>query len=75
MARTKKQYGWRCGYEKVYGSFHGDNERCTCSSSKMYESMNDAVTAALRHTHRHSVYVYSSKRGYIGLAEGLNFNK
>lgn len=75
MAKSKETYGWKCGYEKVYGSFHGDNERCTCSSSKMYESMNDAVTAALRHTHRHSVYVYSSKRGYIGLAEGLNFNK
>ena len=75
MARTKKQYGWRCGYEKVYGSFHGDNERCTCSSSKMYESMNDAVTAALRHTHRNSVYIYSSTQGDIGLAEGLNFNK
>ena len=37
--------------------------------------MNDAVTAALRHTHRNSVYIYSSTQGYIGLAEGLNFNK
>lgn len=75
MAIIKEQYGWRCGYERIYGNFHADNERCNCSSEKMYTSIDDALTDALQHTHRNSVYIYSSTRGYIGLAEGLNFNK
>jgi collagenase-like PrtC family protease len=72
----KEKFGWRCGYEKIYGGFHADNERCTSACRKKYDSLDDAIRAALQHkTHRSSVYVYSTKTGYIGLAEGLNFNK
>lgn len=73
---NKETFGWRCGHEKIYGSFHGDNERCTSHGRKMFVDVNDAIRAGLNHKqHRGSVYIYSSKKGYIGLAEGLNFNK
>lgn len=72
----KEKFGWRCGYNKIYGSFHADNERCSSACRKEYDKLDDAVRAALQHkTHRCSVYVYSNKTGYIGLAERLNFNK
>jgi len=69
-------FGWKCGYEKIYGNSHADNERCTSECRKMYDNINDAIRSGLNHKHhRESVYIYSSKNGYIGLAEGLNFNK
>lgn len=72
----KEKFGWRCGYEKIYGSFHADNERCTSVCRKEYDTIEDAIESSLHHKqHRSSVYVYSTKSGYIGLAEGLNFNK
>jgi len=38
----KEQFGWSCGYERIYGSYHA--------------------------------YVFSTKKGYVGLANGLYFN-
>lgn len=70
----KEKYGWACGHEKIYGSFHGDNERCLCRGTKMFGSKEDAIRASLRHRHPDSVYIYSSKKGYIGLSHGLYFN-
>jgi hypothetical protein len=76
MSRSKETFGWKCGHEKIYGSFHADNERCEVGCRKTFANINDAIRAGLNHKHHFdSVYIYSSKTGYIGLAEGLNFNK
>ena len=73
MKNTEK-YGWACGYEKIYGSFHADNERCNCKSKQLFETKESAINASMRHTHADSVYVFSNKKGYIGLSSGLRFN-
>ena len=76
MSNVKETFGWECGHEKIYGSFHVDNERCVAECRKMYDNINDAIRAGMNHKHHSdSVYIYSSKTGYIGLAVGLNFNK
>lgn len=76
MSRSKETFGWKCGYEKSYGNFHADNERCASECRETFTTIGDAIRAGLSHKeHRDSVYIYSSKTGYIGLAEGLNFNK
>jgi hypothetical protein len=73
--KQKEQFGWSCGYRRSYGNFHADNECCTCHSTKLYDTKEDAARAGLRHKlHPDSVYVYSTKTGYIGLAVGINFN-
>jgi hypothetical protein len=76
MSNVKETFGWKCGHEKIYGSFHVDNERCVAECRKMYDNINDAIRDGMNHKHHSdSVYIYSSKTGYIGLAVGLNFNK
>lgn len=70
----KEKYGWACGYEKIYGSYHADNERCGCRGKKMFDIKENAVRASLKHNHADSVYIFSSKKGYIGLSRGLQFN-
>lgn len=70
----KEKYGWSCGYEKIYGSYHADNERCLCKGKTMFKSKEDAILASLDHSHNDSVFVYSTKTGYIGLSKGLLFN-
>jgi hypothetical protein len=69
----KEKYGWACGYEKIYGSFHDDNERCTCKSRKLFDTKEDAIRASMKHVHSDSVYVYSANKGYVGLSVGLAF--
>ena len=69
----KNTYRWACGYEKVYGNFHADNERCLCRSKKGFDTILEAAREAMKHNHSCSTYVYSDK-GYIGLASGLYFN-
>ena len=71
-----EKFGWSCGYERIYGNFHADNERCVCRSKKMYDTKEDAARAGLRYHKVHSddVAVYSDTTGYIGLATGINFN-
>jgi len=70
----KEQFGWACGYERIYGGYHADNERCICSSKNTFESVQDAARAAIKHRHTNSTYIYSNKKGYVGLAVGLHFN-
>lgn len=71
----KEKFEWSCGYERIYGSYHADNERCNCRSKKLYDSKEDAARAGLRHkAHPNSVGIVSSKTGYVGLAVGINFN-
>lgn len=73
--KSKEQFGWSCGYERIYGNSLPDNERCRCHSSKLYDNKEEAARAGLRHkAHPESVCVYSTKSGYIGLAVGINFN-
>lgn len=71
-----EKFGWICGYEHINGSFHADHERCTAHSIKLYDRKEDAASAALKYHKKHSdsVAVYSTTKGYIGLAVGLNFN-
>lgn len=64
--KKKETFGWRCGYEKIYGSFHGDNERCGKGCRKKFDTLDAAIKAGTRHTvHSGHVYVYSNKTGYI----------
>jgi hypothetical protein len=70
----KEQFGWSCGYERIYGSYHADNERCMCNSDKMFDTILEAARAGLEHKHKDSTYVFSTKKGYVGLANGLYFN-
>lgn len=74
MNSKKEKFGWRCGYERIYGSFHVDNERCDCKGHKLFESKEDAIRSSLNHSHSDSVYVYSNKTGYVGCSRGLLFN-
>jgi hypothetical protein len=73
--KQKEQFGWSCGYERIHGNFHPDNERCRCQSTKLYATKEEAARAGLRHKpHPDSVGVYSTIKGYVGLATGINFN-
>lgn len=73
--KRKEKFKWVCGYERIHGSFHPDNERCICHSKKLYDTKEEAARAGLRHNaHPHSVGVYSTITGYVGLAVGINFN-
>lgn len=73
--KKKEEFGWSCGYERIHGNYHPDNERCMCKSSKLYATKEEAARAGLRHkAHPHSVGVWSTIKGYIGLAVGINFN-
>jgi len=75
MNSKKEKFGWRCGYERIYGSFHADNERCDCKSEKFFDNKNDAIRDSLKnHEHKDSVYVFSTCTGYVGLSKGLQFN-
>lgn len=74
MKNKTEKYGWACGYERIYGSYHADNERCICKSKKQFDSIIDAARAGMQHHHPGSTYVFSHKKGYVGLCEGLNFN-
>lgn len=74
MKTKTEKYSWACGYERIYGSYHADNERCNCKSNKQFNSIVEAAKAGLEHYHRGSTYVYSEKKGYVGLSEGLYFN-
>ena len=77
MKRTsKKGFGWTCGYEKCYGSFHPDNERCNAHSKKHFNTKEDAARAALNAHSEHSrdLNVFSYSKGYVGMAEGINFH-
>ncbi len=73
--KKQEKFGWSCNYSRVHGRDHPDNEYCRCHSNKEWDTKEDAARAGLRHKeHPHSVGVYSTKTGYIGLAVGLNFN-
>jgi len=75
--KHKKGYGWRCGFEKIYGSFHADNERCYARSRKSFNSPEDAARAGLstHSCHSKNVYVFHhGRKGYIGNAVGINFH-
>ncbi len=62
----KETFGWRCGYGKIYGSFHADNERCGKRCRKEFSTLDDAIKAGKRHTeHSDHIYVYSNKTGFI----------
>lgn len=75
--RTRKEkFGWSCQWARIYGSFHADNERCSAHCRKEFDSKEDAARAALNAhpQHRKDLCVWSTKTGYIGLAEGINFH-
>lgn len=73
--KLKEQFGWACWYEQIFVGGQREDVRCTCHSTKLYDAKEDAARAGLRHKdHPHAVGVYSTTRGYIGLAEGINFN-
>ena len=74
--KSKKGFGWTCGYEKCYGNYHPDNERCSARSRKHFDTQEDAARAALNAhgTHARDLCVYSHKNGYVGTAVGLNFH-
>ena len=71
------------GYEDLKIVVEGEEvEREWDNATKQYkpnpvlESLIELFGAGMNHKHHSdSVYIYSSKTGYIGLAEGLNFNK
>jgi hypothetical protein len=73
--KQKEKFQWSCGYEKIYGNFHADNERCRHHSKKLFDTKEDAARAGLRHKeHLDSVFVHSTISGYVGLAVGITFN-
>ena len=76
--KNKEQFSWFCGFEHVdhFGpSGERRTKRCHCRSKKMYDTKEEAAQAGVRHvTHPHSVAVWSTKKGYIGLAIGIHFN-
>jgi hypothetical protein len=69
-----EQFGWTCGYEQIYGNYQVGNDRCNCKSVKTFDLLQDAVKDAINHCHTNYTYIHSDKRGYVGLAVGLNFH-
>lgn len=70
-----EQFKWSCGYEQIFAGGQREDVLCSCHSTKLYATKEDAARAGLRHkAHPHSVGVYSTVRGYVGLAVGINFN-
>jgi len=71
-----EQFEWACGYEQISNYQVGQvcNDRCNCKSVKTFDLLQDAVKDAINHCHANYTYIHSDKRGYVGLAFGLNFH-
>jgi len=72
--KNTKGFGWACSYG-TSAPLHSDNEQCDKHNEGQYKTMIEAAQAALIAHPAHSkfLYVFHHSKGYMGLAEGLNF--
>ena len=68
-----EQFKWACGHSELR---EGKIHYCNSKSNVEYNNVIDASRNAIKNhkCHCDSVYVYSTIKGYIGLAQGLMFN-